>query len=139
MTFMSPFDGDFKQIIVCWKENMVEILSTYTIDSFEFCVHSEVSWFGSIQVKRCGRNFVCFVCKIISKNQLVFLRSTFSFFKKIRMQFQNTYFPISSLLFQVFYFKNMICIPFPNFRHSHASFKIFLQYFFSNFVNMCLF
>jgi len=40
---MSPFDGDFKQIIVCWKENMVEILSTYTIDSFEFCVHSEVS------------------------------------------------------------------------------------------------
>lgn len=42
LTFMSPFDGDFKQIIVCWKENMVEILSTYTIDSFEFCVHSEV-------------------------------------------------------------------------------------------------
>lgn len=43
LTFMSPSEGDFMQIIVCWKENMVEILSTYTIDSFEFCVHSEVS------------------------------------------------------------------------------------------------
>lgn len=52
------------------------------------------------------------------------------------MQFQNTYFPISSLLFQSFSFETMIYIPFPNFRHSHASFKIFLQYFCSNFVNI---
>ena len=41
--FKSPSEGASMQVVVCWKENMVKILYTYTIDSFQFCIHSVVN------------------------------------------------------------------------------------------------